>query len=130
MYVCKRSPNKNKYHSTADTYDYSTDYFNDPYNCRDLNPTQVPCTHVNNKLCTSLSLQIRCSLRVSFPLLISIKILSISISQMFPRPSLPGCCPFQLQPYEYLSCSQLYMYDLLYLSNNTPPQCLHAGVHV
>ena len=38
------SPNKNKYHSTADTYDYSTDYFNDPYNCRDLNPTQVPCT--------------------------------------------------------------------------------------
>jgi len=42
--MCKRSPNKNKYHSTADTYDYSTDYFNDPYNCRDLNPTQVPCT--------------------------------------------------------------------------------------
>ena len=28
------------YHSTADTYDYSAEYFNDPYNSRDLNPTE------------------------------------------------------------------------------------------
>ena len=43
-YTC--SPNKNtcKYHSTPDTYDYSTDYFSDPYNSRDLNPTE-PMNH-------------------------------------------------------------------------------------
>ena len=47
-FVGLRSPNKNnpnKYHSTPDTDDYSrADYFNDPYNSRDLNPTE-PMNH-------------------------------------------------------------------------------------
>jgi hypothetical protein len=43
-FVGLRSPNKNKYHSTPDTYDYSTDYFSDPYNSRDSNPTE-PMNH-------------------------------------------------------------------------------------
>ena len=50
-FVGLRSPNRNnpnKYHSTPDTYslqyDYSADYFNDPYNSRDLNPTE-PMNH-------------------------------------------------------------------------------------
>ena len=45
-FVELRSPNKNKYHSTDDTYDYSADYFNDPYmyNSRDLNPKE-PMNH-------------------------------------------------------------------------------------
>ena len=42
-FVGLRSLNKNKYHSTAKTYDYSADYFNDPYryNSRDLNPIWI-----------------------------------------------------------------------------------------
>ena len=44
-FVGLRSPNKNKYHSTADTCSYSTSgYFYDPYNSRDLNPTE-PTNH-------------------------------------------------------------------------------------
>jgi hypothetical protein len=46
-FVGLRSPNKNnpnKYHSTPDIYDYSADYFNDPYNSRALNPTE-PMNH-------------------------------------------------------------------------------------
>ena len=47
-FVGLRSPNKNnpnKYYSTPDTDDYSrADYFNDPYNSRDLNPTE-PMDH-------------------------------------------------------------------------------------
>ena len=43
-FVGLRSPDKNKYHLTADTYDYSADYFNDPYNSRDLNPKE-PMNH-------------------------------------------------------------------------------------
>ena len=44
-FVGLRSPNKNKYHSTADTSTYSTSgYFYDPYNSRDLNPTE-PTNH-------------------------------------------------------------------------------------
>ena len=43
-FVGLRSPAKNKYHSSADTYDYSADYFNDPYNSRDLNPKE-PMNH-------------------------------------------------------------------------------------
>ena len=45
QFVGLRSPNKNKYHSTADTCSYSTSgYFYDPYNSRDLNPTE-PTNH-------------------------------------------------------------------------------------
>jgi hypothetical protein len=49
-FVGLRSPNKNnpnKYHSKPDTDDYSRAdyrYFNDPYNSRDLNPTE-PMNH-------------------------------------------------------------------------------------
>jgi len=43
-FVGLRSPNKNKYHSTPDINDYSADYFSNPYNSRDLNPTE-PMNH-------------------------------------------------------------------------------------